>query len=209
MTVLESSLARRGGIAIALVVVAITGCQDSTGPNVPEHTLTFQYSGDVTGTFESSGLPTLASPGVLAPTGYVAAMSYPAGSSRAGTLSFITQDPRGQQNGDMFLLSAIPAKRGTIAVPSMSIDTPSALLYLGVLWNPSSFQPTRVYVFDGTLSVASVSASRVRGTFHGTAHLVTPNGIDSRHAITITHGEFDVPIDDPAVVSFRCGFFAC
>jgi len=198
---------RRLGIAVA--VFALAGCQDATGPSVPEHTLTFQYSGDVTGSFSSSGLPTLAAPGILAPTGYVAAISYPAGSSRAGTLSFITQDPRGQQNGDMFLMSMIPSRRGTIAVPSASNDTPSALLYLGVVWNASLFQPTRIYVFDGTLNVASVSATRVRGTFHGTAHLLTQSGIDSRHAITITNGEFDVPIDDPAVASFACGFFLC
>ena len=209
MTVLDLPIARRRRLAIAFIILAVTGCQDVTGPSVPEHTLTFQYSGDITGTFESSGLPSLASPGVLAPTGYVAAISYAAGSSRAGTLSFITQDPRGQQNGDMFLMSRIPATRGTVAVPTASNGTPSALLYVSVLWNASIFQPTRIYALDGTLNVASVSATRVRGTFHGTAHLLTPTGIDSRHAITITNGEFDVPIDDPAVLSFRCGFFVC
>jgi len=209
MTVPELPIACRRALAIAFTILVVTGCQDLTGPSVPEHTLSFQYSGDVTGSFLSSGLPTLASPGVLAPTGYAAAISYPAGTSRAGTLSFITQDPHGQQNGDMFLLSRIPAKRGTVAVPSASIDTPSALLELGVVWSGGTFQPTRIYVFDGTLTVTSVSASRVRGTFHGTAHLLTQSGIDSRHAITITNGEFDVPIDDPAVASFGCGFFAC
>jgi len=197
-------------VAIIAVVIVLAGCGDATGPSVPEHTFAFDYSGDITGTFSASGLPTEATPGVLAPTGYAAAMSYPAGTSRAGTLSFITQDPRGQQQGDMFLMSRIPATRGTVTLASGANNTPAALLYLDVLWTFATFRPTTIYVLDaGTLTITSVSATRVRGTFHGTAHLLRSSGVDPTRALTITNGEFDVSIDDPAVESIRCGVFVC
>jgi hypothetical protein len=59
------------------------------------------------------------------------------------------------------------------------------------------------------LTVTDYSATRVRGTFRGTAYWHIPGNSDRTRTITITNGRFDLVVDDPNAAAFRCSLFAC
>jgi len=186
----------------------LLGCSDNpAGPaSDGASTLSFSYTGDASGSYTATGLPTQPAPEYLAPTNYAAAMSYPAGSSRAGTLSIVANDAAGAQGGNMLLIQGIPTRRTTVSLsPAVG-----GLLHMGLTWTPSYFGSQFMYVLDaGELTVTDYSPTRVRGTFRGTAFRYTMGSGDRTRAITITNGRFDLIVDDPNADAFRCSLFAC
>jgi len=189
-------------------VCVLLGCGDNpAGPATDgTSTLSFTYTGDASGSYTAAGLPTQPAPEYLAPTNYAAAMSYPAGSSRAGTLSIVANDASGTKGGNMLLIQGIPTRRTTVSLSS----SVGGLLHMGLTWTPSYFGSQLMYVLDaGELSVTEYSATRVRGTFRGTAFRYIRGSSDRTRTITITNGRFDLTVDDPNADAFRCSLFAC
>jgi hypothetical protein len=193
----------------ACAVCVALGCgDDPAGPGSggTTSTLSLTYTGDVSGSYVATGLPTLPAPEYLAPADYAAAVSYPAGSSRAGTLSIIANDAAGAEGGNMLLLQGIPTRRTTVSLsPSVG-----GLLHMGLTWTSSFFGSQVMYVLDaGELTVTDYSATRARGTFRGTAYWHIPGSSDRTRTITIANGRFDLVVDDPNAGAFRCSLFAC
>ena len=187
-----------------------TACSDrATAPLPPlANHISFSYSGDVTGSFDATGTPAAAT-GPFIPRGdYATAFSYDASVSvpLAGTFSAMANDDAGSPYGNMFLLFGIPAQVGTYALS----NSVRGNFYLGVTWNSSFFAEQRIFgLTSGQLRVDEYTGTHVRGSFSGTATQFIPATSGAPPVITIVNGQFDLPINDPVVLQFRCTLFAC
>jgi hypothetical protein len=205
---MERIRARRCLFTLAIAASVACGGEPDGPDSNGNSTLRFAYSGDISGTFVAEGRPTRRTSGTdqfLEPTDYAVALSYPANSIRAGTLSVIA-NKAAADGSNVLLFGGMPARRTTAALsPSVG-----GLLHLGLIWNFSAFQPRTTYVLEaGSVTVTDYTPSRVRGTFQGTAFWSAPGVVDRGRIIRITGGRFDLAIDDTAAVPLRCALFAC
>lgn len=198
-------------IALIAGLLIIVGCSgESTAPQSTPG-LSFDFAGDTAGQFQAAGTPTLAEPGVLAPTAYAVALP------STGTFKIIANEAAGPDRGDMLLMSNIPARPGTFELSNVI----GGGLLVGLLWDASGFQPQAFYALDsGTVTIADYGPTRVRGTFQGTAMYVQPAGTPVGgippgssdvvpRLLTISDGRFDLPLGDSTAASFGCVLFLC
>lgn len=169
------------------------GCKDSTGPGEGSGGLSFRFSGASTGAFAAAGdVPTRASADI--PPQFAAAVRDTANGEPLIVL--LGWQPTGGGHGHFVEMDLAESKSGeTLSMSDLCLLHQTlagcALALVGIDWDVQS--TTGVggdsFYFDaGSLTVASVSRTGIRGTFSG--HAV--DGFTG-HSITITDGSFDVP----------------
>ena len=172
-----------------LLPLAACGDDDPVGPD-RSGSLSFTYSGDTSGTYTTKGeVPKI---GTVAQNDVAMAMVGTLHNSltidairfterpKADVLSIVTRNVTGPK---------------TIPVCGVSnIDCAHASFTMG--FNRDIPSNDRLYVFvSGDVTISEFSATRVRGTFQGRAVLIDRTGNrDPNRAITISNGQFDVPI---------------
>ena len=174
------------------LLLPLAACGDDDDPIGPERigSLSFNYSGDISGTFSVSGEPKLSSNG-LPQNGFAVA---------------------GTDDGDVFVggfrpqqgskfdflrieLEGVTGPRTVTVCPQPTGTCPLVALYLG--FNPNGDTSDRRYVLtSGSVTVSELSVERVRGSFQGSGILINPTtGMpDFSRTITISNGQFDAPI---------------
>jgi hypothetical protein len=205
----HSSMRRFVALTITLGGL-VSGCMDTatTEPLPLVDHLSFSYSGAVSGAFDATGDPQPAVDFVVPRADYAGAVSYDASVSvpLAGTISVIANDDAGAPYGNMFRLSKIPAQVGTYSFS----NGVGGLLDLSLTWTSVNFGAQRSFALTaGQITVVRYTGTHVLGTFSGTATQINPAPSAPAPEITITNGQFDLAINDPALVPVRCVLFGC
>ena len=172
-----------------LLPLAACGDDDPVGPD-PTGSLSFNYNGDISGTFSVSGEPRLTSTGLPQNPFAVA-------TTEGGSLLVFGARPA---TGNKFDLVRIEGElgAGTFQVCSApSADCPGGIFLLGLNDALNSFDQAYVLT-SGTVTVSEVNGERVRGSFQGTAVRLDPatGQRDPTRTITISNGQFDAPVDN-------------
>jgi hypothetical protein len=170
---------------LALALGLAAGCKDSTGSSAHDR-LSFSYGGAASGTFSASGpVPATSAPwstqfagGLQDADGYTLS-AYAPNTATVGTrFVLVTYQPGGADTYSSDCASVLPTSRCFTALLFFDWDgsapgTPAGL----------SLRTEHV-----TLHVASVTATRIKGTFSGT--FVSGSG---QH-VTVPDGTFDLPL---------------
>jgi hypothetical protein len=181
--------------AAVACLLAAGACSDSTLPGEGSGGLRFQFAGASTGTgsFAAAGdVPTRSSAAI--PPQFAAAVRDTANGEPL--IILLGWQPTGGGHGHFVEMDLAESKSGeTLSMSDLCLlhETLAgcALALVGIDWDMQS--TTGVggdsFYFDaGSLTVASVTRTGIRGTFRG--HAV--DGYTG-HSITITNGSFDVP----------------
>lgn len=191
---------------LSIVACVVSACQsDGVSPNPDPSTVSFIYQGLHTGgVFEASGEATLDPSGMLVRADYAGAVVRQPGTTLAGTVVLIANDAAGANHGNMIRIDGVPPRVGTYAFSPAA--SPWGLFQPSIVWTASQFGGGTAYgLSSGELTVTSVSASRIAGSFRGIA-----TDVDGRAgSLTVANGRFDVALNDPALVSVSCALFWC
>jgi hypothetical protein len=168
---------------LSLVAVAAACGKDATQPTGAPSTVSFTYSGDRNGTYSATGFEPDVRTGTRWTTPWASATNLN-GTTQAYT-EVLTSLP--VSTGNQVTLFFFPyGKTGTSALSAAQGDQV-------VFDYKSGVSGGQVYFFNpGTVSVTSVTADRVAGTFSGTA-VDTVN----HRTLTVTNGSFDVHVNNP------------
>ncbi len=195
------SVARAARPILLVLAAFAAACGDSTGPGLSgtEGVLRFTYSGTVSGNFVAEGAIDMSSPSGLPTSAGAVAME------EGGMFAVVGVRPTTGNRIDMFALS-LGNMQGTgtvninlIACQDIQSGTcPSGVFMLDVdparaVVAPEPTLPdTPMYILmSGSITVTSRSATRIRGSFSGSA---MSTDLASLRMITISGGSFDVPI---------------
>lgn len=190
------------GAACAAAVLA--GCEGSTSPEKldPVGTVRFTYRGALTGTYEATGELQVQAGTVPQPA--TGATAY----RQDSTLAVLAFRSAGGTRGDGFTLLLGPLKStGSFAFDPVACQGAAASGCRVGAFAPgldaatlTTTDPARLaagaYILAiGSVNVTRLSKVRLRGTFSGTA--VPLSNPTLQNTISITNGEFDVPIPPP------------
>jgi len=182
----------RGTFRAACAMMAagvLAACGDSTGSGglaADEGLATFDYSGAVEGRFSARGGANLTQPPTVA---YAEALARP------GFVGIQAGSPRADGRFDnLILVGSVDFAVGTFPMCLSSGPTVPCMEFRVFINSDDSPQLNPgEYVFvwpvSGSVRIDRVTASRVRGTFTGTV-----SSLQSDDMISITNGEFDLPI---------------
>jgi hypothetical protein len=178
-----------GTTFLALGLLTVSACSDSSAPPVDEDGVTFAYAGTVQGQFQAAG----PAGNALDPAKSFAV----AFRSGAGELQLCAYQAAGFGGGDFLLLNA-----GVVTAPG-SYAVPPGWAPLATSYQPGTFlievDATRTTVaqispfVSGQVTVEELGADHVRGTFAVTTLLTT-----------LSSGTFDVPLAALADLPILC-----
>jgi hypothetical protein len=188
------------GAACAAAVLA--GCEGSTSPEKldPVGTVRFSYRGALTGTYEAMGELQVQAGTVPQPA--TGATAY----RQDSTLAVLAFRSAGGTRGDGFTLLLGPLKStGSVAFDPVAcqgavtsgcrVGAFAPGLDAAALGDPARLAAGAYILAIGSVNVTRLSKVRLRGTFSGTA--VPLSNPTLQNTISITNGEFDVPIPPP------------
>ena len=174
---------------LALGLLSLSACSDSSAPAADESGVAFSYAGTVRGRFRANGPASDA----LDP-GRSFAVAF---RSSAGELQLCAYQAVGAGSGNFLLLNA-----GVVSAPG-SYAVPPGWAPLATGYQPGTYllavDATRTTVgqispfVEGQVTVQALSANHVRGTFAVTTLLTTLSG-----------GTFDVPLSELAQLPVIC-----
>lgn len=184
---------------VALIALAITAsCSDS--PTEPQlaaaGSLAFGYNGGTlvaAGTYSASGgLPT--SEAEQSTRAWAAAVR---DAQNANNIGVISSSPRANNRADLVILSFDRSTAGssTIDMDSCTEDDCAGMVFW---YNLSQSQSSAGEVLcgleTGTMTIATLTATRVTGTFSGTGSCTSLDDFMTFTAFTVTNGTFDAPV---------------
>lgn len=180
------------GVTLVAGLLATAACDDSpSGPGTgePVEGVRFNYSGSHSGTFQSSGTPTLDTDGSVNYGLWTAAQRDSLGGI---VIASFRPDEGSSTDGDLFILQLGPAEVRNWPCATSVPNGPRCFARLLVGLGAETFSTAEYYeAVSGTASIAEMSATRVKGTFS----LVTrSNGGSGPFTITLSDGQFDAPI---------------
>jgi hypothetical protein len=173
-----------------LLPLAACGNDDPTGPS-KVGSLSFTYSGDISGTFAVSGE---ANPD----DGDFPRNEFAAAQVENGEVFIFGVRPTQQPKFDYFgiALEGVTGPRTIQVCPLPAENCPAVFFLRGFNGNGDTFDQAYVFV-SGSVTISHMSAERVRGSFQGTAIFISGAGQpDFSRTITVTNGQFDVPVRD-------------
>jgi hypothetical protein len=193
-------------VFIPLAAVAAAACDG--GPTGPGETaapgsLGFSYEGAVNGRFDAAGAPLLDAGGRAAFGDWAVAGASP----RFPDQKLAVVGFRGQSQGEgvLFAITVPRVAPGTTVAIDRNCAEPgcaSALLLFGSNpRRPHDGVEQTCEIFKGTLTVVSLSESRVTGTFSGQGYCVADVHTDPFLPFTVTGGSFDAAVTQ----TFRSG----
>ena len=171
------------GIAFA------AGCNDSTGPS-KVGSLSFNYSGDMSGSFSVSGEPNLG-------TNFYPQNAFAAATNFSGSVTIAGVKPR---TAPLYDVMAMDLSNSDVTGPR-TIDfcstggCPEVFFALGFNGDGDTFETSYIFT-SGSVTIAAMDDKRMRGSFSGTATYLDPDTgtLVPARTITVTNGQFDVPI---------------
>ena len=179
-----------------MLLVTACGRDDPAGPTTREGVVRFSYTGDQTGTFEAQGEFRLVDSNTLQPGSWAVAGRDT--STELTVLAFNATTVVGDRGTLLILpLGRVP-QPGAISLNCTEADCPQA----GVIFNafPLGSRSTTDALYgvtQGTVTVDTLTQTRIAGTFTGRAIRFDVNFVpDSARILTITNGRFGVPIRD-------------
>jgi hypothetical protein len=191
----------RSTVLFLIAALLSAGCGDSVTepePFNPSGTLSFTYSGAINGSFAATGE-------LVMPQGDVPAAVTGAGAWRQQEqLAFAASRTDGAHVDAFSLILGDVTQTGTIAINvAACVSTPAQCrvgfflpqVAVSELSSAPDIEALRARAFTmiaGDVTVTSISAMRVRGTFRGLA--VRGTEVSLQHTITITNGTFDLPL---------------
>lgn len=193
-------------VFIPLAAVAAAACDGGpTGPGetTPPGSLGFSYEGAVNGRFDAAGAPLLDAGGRAAPGEWAVAGASPRFPAEKLAVAAFLGDADGE--GVLFAVTVPRVAPGTTVTIDRNCAEPgcaSALLLFGSNpRRPHDDVERTCEIFKGTLTVVSLSDSRVSGTFSGQGYCVVNVQTDPFLPFTVTGGSFDAAITQ----TFRSG----
>lgn len=177
---------------LAALALAVASCSDSsTEPTGLTGSLSFTYGSTLaTGTsYSASGaLPTSET--------NQATQEWAAGfrDDQENQIGVVASRPRTGGQFDLALLSIERVTPGTSTINVNTCDVDCTDLVVIFNTNQSGTSSQEVYCFleTGSVTVASVSSSRISGTFSGSGTCGTVQGTEA--AFTVSNGSFNAPI---------------
>jgi hypothetical protein len=191
----------RSRFLAAFCAVLLAACGDGTGtePLDPVGTVRFDYRGAITGSYEASGELPIENGALTQPATGASVIR------RDSVLAVVAFRQNGGTKGDGFsLLLGALTKTGSYSIDALGCQTAPGSCRVGVFardldvakltTSPDTAGLTsNAYVLAlGTVNVTRLTDVRVRGTFSGVA--VRASDPNPLNPVTITNGEFDVPI---------------
>jgi hypothetical protein len=174
------------------LVLPLAACGDDDNPIAPDKTgsLSFTYSGDMSGTFSVSGEANFDNAD-YPQNAFAAAQTEGGAVSIAGIRP--TQPPKFDFAG--IELEGVTGPR-TIQVCAQPTGGACPLVFFLLGFNGNGDTFDQGYVFtSGSVIISEINAERVRGSFQGTALFISGTGQpDFTRTITVTNGQFDVPV---------------
>ena len=187
---------------VGLLAAASVSCGDGgTEPELQIGSLTFSYSGAESGTFAVSG-PLDIDGGPPSSDGAGAVTS---NANAVTRITAVRIAGSGEADIIQILLPPVTAPGSftldmeCLSLSSDGFDCPFAVLGLALPTTspPPGTTPTPpegLYVFSsGTVTVTSVTATRITGTFTGTAESISFDLSAPPETVVVTNGTFDVP----------------
>jgi hypothetical protein len=178
---------RRKHTVISLAIAALVACSDSTAPNPLLGQLLFAYSGGIAGNFNASFAPLSA--------GQNEFVSYVAGQHDAsdGMVYALASVSTGT-NERNFAIVAISRTTPGDATINANCTGQFCAGFLAIFGqNSSSGNFTQLCELTaGTVTITSLTATRVKGTFSGTGNCSGPTGTIT--SFTVTGGSFDAAL---------------
>ncbi|MBA3968607.1 MAG: hypothetical protein H0X52_00735 [Gemmatimonadetes bacterium] len=105
-----------------------------------------------------------------------------------------TQQPKFDYFG--IALEGVTGPRTIQVCPLPAENCPAVFFLRGFNGNGDTFDQAYVFV-SGSVTISHMGAERVRGSFQGTAIFISGAGQpDFSRTITVTNGQFDVPVRD-------------
>jgi hypothetical protein len=185
---------QRTRILIVAGLSLLAACKDSTSPNTigASGSVSFTYAGGNSGSYSASG-------GITSTTTPDFTRNWAAGARDQATTSIAIASVQAQANNthDTFIM-VIPRQTAGNATVSVNC-TETATTTCAALLVSFGESNTNDQVFQracgldsGTLTITSISSTRVSGTFSGTGTCFTSTGGTS--SFTVTNGSFDVAL---------------
>jgi hypothetical protein len=181
------------------VTAFLAGCGDAGGPVVPDPagSLSFSYSGAVSGSFTATGELSLLE---ISPEPQTGAAAMREGDMLVIAASHVRDDGR----ADLFTITLSGAHQpGAYALDAAGCaqqpPTSCRLAMLlrdvepAALGRPGLLDEAYIFVL-GQVTITALSSARVRGTFHATGFSAAAAG---QPPVTLTNGSFDVPVVTP------------
>lgn len=187
---------------LAAAALSLAGCDGSPSgsDSGPEGSLSFTYRGAASGSFKASGELKLAAGTAPQPsTGAAAFMP-------DSTLAVVAFRETGSGRGDGFsLLLGTVKSTGTLTLNLLGCQQQSpgacrigffapdiSAAELAATPDPAALLGKTYVLVLGEVKVTSISATRVKGTFSGTAFLANQQSLSG--LLQISDGRFDVPV---------------
>jgi hypothetical protein len=178
-------LSKRLVIGASLVLLA--GCKDSNSPTGFQGTVSFSYSGAISGNFSATGA-------MPASQSQWETSSWAAGevSTTDGVTYVVSVSPRSATTNDFAFFYA---ERITTGSSDFSVNCSTNCAYgtfeFGVQNVTGNSWLQSCTMVSGTVTITEVSSTRIKGTFSGTAECFAP-GSSVPQSLTIANGSFDV-----------------
>jgi hypothetical protein len=166
-------------VAGALLAV-VAGCSDGTGPGRFGGTLSFNHSGATSGTFSASGSLLEGDPQT---TNWVAGVR----DEVAEAIAIAARVARPGEVDDI-VIDFPQVGPGTVTIAN------GAGIIVAFGQTESGDVEWSCTLTSGSVTVASVTNERARGTFSGSGSCVSETGASA--AFTVTNGTFDAPLVD-------------
>lgn len=184
-------------LAVLAALAFAASCSD--GPNEPtvnaSGSVTFAYNG---GTLVNAGSYS-ASGGLPASETAQATQQWAAGfrdTQNSNNIGVVASVPRTGNRFDMAMLVFDRSTAGSSTIdPNCSADNCAALIFM---YNFSQSETATGEVMcgleTGTLTLATVSATRATGSFSGSGSCISFDDFNTESTFTVTNGSFDVPL---------------
>jgi hypothetical protein len=166
---------------LGALLVTVAGCSDSTGLGALSGDLSFSHSGATSGTFNASG-------SVLVTDPNTATWAAAARDNSAQSIAIAAHIARPSNTSDEIAIDFPQLTPGTVTVANGA--------GVGITFGrPQTGNPAwSCALASGSVTVTSVSSTRISGTFSGSGGCVSASG--SPAAFTVTNGSFDAPLVD-------------
>lgn len=191
----------RSRFVLLCCALALAACGDGTGtaPLDPVGTVRFNYRGAITGGYEAIGELRVENGALPQPATGATAIR------RDTLLAVVAFRTQGGTTGDGFsLLLGALKKTGSYSIDALGCQTAPGSCRIGVFARgldaamlttspDTAGLAANAYVLAlGSVNVTQLTKVRVRGTFNGVAVRLSDQSL--QNPVTITDGEFDVPI---------------
>lgn len=177
-------------LVVGASLALLASCKDSsTGPTGFSGTVSFTYSGAISGNFTATGV-------MPAAQGAMETSAWAAGevSTVDGVTYVASATPRNATSHDFF---GFYVERTTPGSSSASDTCTSNCAFVafefGMQNGTGNTWLQLCSLTAGTVTITEISGSRVKGTFSGTGECVAPNS-STPQAFTVTNGTFDVAL---------------